>query len=200
VKAWDSANRDRRNAWGRRWRRDNPEKARARDRLNNERYREQRRRYNVENRDRVQAVQRDWERRNRDKCRAAHRKWRAENPDLARDATRRWQQQNRERVRASLRAYRRANPELVRLWDRRKYDKRRMAIAATYIPFTAQQLAQRLSMFAGCWMCGGPKESVDHVKPLAKGGAHMLCNLRPACQSCNTRKNGRWPYKTSLLM
>jgi 5-methylcytosine-specific restriction endonuclease McrA len=61
------------------------------------------------------------------------------------------------------------------------------------IPFTADQLAQRLSMFPGCWMCGGQPESVDHVKPVAAGGAHVLANLRPACGSCNSAKRDRWP-------
>jgi len=44
-----------------------------------------------------------------------------------------------------------------------------------------------------CWMCEGPFEHVDHVKPLSKGGPHILANLRPACASCNASKNDRWP-------
>lgn len=65
---------------------------------------------------------------------------------------------------------------------------------ATVLPFTIQQLEARMSMFGyRCWMCGGPYEQVDHVKPVSKGGAHMLCNLRPACGRCNLAKNGRWP-------
>lgn len=62
-------------------------------------------------------------------------------------------------------------------------------------PFTVEQLAARLSMFAGCWMCGvGPKEHIDHVKPLARGGRHILANLRPACARCNRAKSDTWPW------
>jgi 5-methylcytosine-specific restriction endonuclease McrA len=41
-------------------------------------------------------------------------------------------------------------------------------------------------------MCGGPATSIDHVKPLSKGGQNLLANLRPACISCNARKGGKW--------
>ena len=64
------------------------------------------------------------------------------------------------------------------------------------IPFTAEQLTDRLSMFAGCWMCGDDLSDglhVDHVKPLARGGWHCLSNLRPACPSCNISKGAKWP-------
>jgi 5-methylcytosine-specific restriction endonuclease McrA len=49
-------------------------------------------------------------------------------------------------------------------------------------------------MFPGCWMCGGDADTVDHVKPLSKGGAHILANLRSACQSCNSSKGATWPF------
>lgn len=65
---------------------------------------------------------------------------------------------------------------------------------ATIIEFTIEQLAERMSMFNGCWMCGGPSDQIDHVKPLSKGGIHCLSNLRPACVVCNRNKSHRWPY------
>lgn len=71
-------------------------------------------------------------------------------------------------------------------------------LAATIVSFTAEQLAQRLSMYAGCWMCGREATEIDHVKPLSKGGAHALCNFRPACGSCNKAKGNRWPLSEVL--
>lgn len=61
------------------------------------------------------------------------------------------------------------------------------------IPFPESQLLARLSMFSGCWVCGGPADQVDHVKPIARGGAHILANLRPICGFCNQSKKDRWP-------
>ncbi|WP_246207809.1 HNH endonuclease [Tsukamurella spumae] len=54
-------------------------------------------------------------------------------------------------------------------------------------------------MWSGCWICHEPftaalPRTVDHVKPIARGGADMLSNLRPACKPCNSRKNDRWPF------
>lgn len=65
---------------------------------------------------------------------------------------------------------------------------------ARALPFTDEQLRARLSMFPGCWMCGGAKEETEHVKPLSKGGWHILANLRPACKACNLRKRDVWPW------
>lgn len=49
-------------------------------------------------------------------------------------------------------------------------------------------------------MCGGPADQVDHVKPIDKGGAHALCNIRPACGPCNTSKARKWPFHYSTPM
>lgn len=44
-----------------------------------------------------------------------------------------------------------------------------------------------------CWMCGSTERlTIDHVKPLSKGGWHVLGNIRPACLSCNCSKNNKW--------
>lgn len=40
-----------------------------------------------------------------------------------------------------------------------------------------------------CAYCGGEADGWDHVVPFAKGGAHTLANIIPACFPCNQRKN-----------
>ncbi|UXA19558.1 HNH endonuclease [Mycobacterium sp. SMC-4] len=47
-------------------------------------------------------------------------------------------------------------------------------------------------------MCGAAWSTIDHVKPIAAGGAHMLCNLRPMCGSCNPSKGAKWPLEDPL--
>jgi 5-methylcytosine-specific restriction endonuclease McrA len=47
-----------------------------------------------------------------------------------------------------------------------------------------------------CFYCETPCQSnfhVDHFVPLAKGGAHVLTNLRISCGPCNRRKSARDP-------
>jgi 5-methylcytosine-specific restriction endonuclease McrA len=110
--------------------------------------------------------------------------------------TRKWREKNKDRVLEYSREYKAKNRQAASVWERARQARKRNA---STVKFTKEQLHLRLSMFAGCWMCGGPKESVDHVKPLSKGGAHILSNLRPSCKSCNSRKRNKWPLPDILL-
>ena len=59
--------------------------------------------------------------------------------------------------------------------------------------FTPEQWAAKVSYWGDrCWVCGGPWSAQDHVKPLAAGGAHLLCNVRPICKPCNSAKRDKW--------
>lgn len=139
--------------------------------------RERDREYYLHNRDRVKASTRAYYFSNIEKQREWHRSHRLKILDARKEYEREW---------------RRANPE-----KRRFAEKRRQAVkrGASSIPFTAEQLRHRLSMFGNkCWMCGSAGPHLDHVKPLSKGGIHALSNIRPACVSCNSAKGSRWPF------
>ena len=97
--------------------------------------------------------------------------------------------------------WRERNPEKARELGRNKtarYRARRAAV--TVVLVTSEQLNQKLRYWGGkCWMCGGAFEHWDHVKPISKGGAHILANLRPACASCNFHKHAKWPLGALTL-
>jgi 5-methylcytosine-specific restriction endonuclease McrA len=38
-----------------------------------------------------------------------------------------------------------------------------------------------------CCRCGGPANTVDHIRPLAFGGTHDVANLRAMCRRCNSQ-------------
>lgn len=102
-----------------------------------------------------------------------------------------WYKANREAKLVKNRAWAASNIESRRI---RKARRRALERAATTAAFTTEQLAQRWAYYGNrCWICRAPATATDHVKPLAKGGAHMLCNLRPICQPCNSTKNATWP-------
>ena len=137
-------------------------------------------------------------------CMAIYRRARRSDADRANEQ--RWYQANavaklakRRRIywsdpevhRARRRAYGQ-RPESKALNAQREAMRRAQIRQVAIFPFTAQQLAARLSMWPGCWMCGGPWTHVDHVKPLAQGGPHCLANFRPACGSCNSAKWRHW--------
>lgn len=103
-----------------------------------------------------------------------------------------WRKANAERIKDYNRAYEPRMRQLV--------NARNAAIRATALPFTIQQLQQRMAVFGNrCWICRGEYEHVDHVKPIKAGGTHILANMRPACARCNRRKNKTWPLTESVL-
>lgn len=128
---------------------------------------------------------------NADKVVAKNARWRKAAAAHRAEYNRQWAASHRAEAVARTMRHRAKNPRAAR---RSREAVHAAGSGANGGRFTPDQLALRLSMFDGCWMCGNPADTVDHVKPLAKGGAHMLCNLRPACRSCNSSKNDRWPF------
>lgn len=127
-----------------------------------------------------------WHRNNPERAREIRRGWVERNPEAMAAARKAWREANRDRWPGYRRASKKRNPEANRSDVRRRKARKR---GASTVPFTREQLRQRLAYFGGlCWMCHGPADQIDHVKPLAAGGGHLLCNLRPACGECNARK------------
>ncbi|MFN9547339.1 MAG: HNH endonuclease [Cyanobacteriota bacterium] len=54
----------------------------------------------------------------------------------------------------------------------------------------ARQWRRSLHLLTGrrCLYCGGPSQSIDHVRPLSRGGQSVSDNCVPACLSCNGKK------------
>lgn len=140
--------------------------------------------------------------RNRDNYLAAKRAWYANNQDQVKAYRASYDPGYYVRTSETKKAYsaqwKRLNKDKVReQCDRRRALKR----GVVAVKFTLAELEQRLSMFGfKCWMCGAPYEHVDHVKPISKGGPHMLSNLRPACAPCNLRKKNKWPVETRMSL
>lgn len=182
---WYAANRQRAIESSRQWNLDHPERVKEADRRRNAT--ESRKQWkrglyaNTEYGERSRAASRSYRERNREAVAAGVSSWRAANP---------------ERVAANKRRWAAEHPEYTQAHARLKASRRRATKrAATVGRFTVQDLASRLDYYGGaCWICGAPWEHWDHVKPLAKGGPHMLANLRPACAKCNNEKGSQWPF------
>lgn len=134
--------------------------------------------------------------RHREKARATTAAYRAAHPDRIRAAMEAFRANpaNQELARQRARAFRIANPG-----RRKEYDRRRRALKrATAIGFITPEMLEAKFAYWGnrCWMCASTDDlQVEHVKPLARGGAHVLANLRPACGTCNRTKATRWPIR-----
>jgi 5-methylcytosine-specific restriction endonuclease McrA len=117
-----------------------------------------------------------------------------DNPDKAKRRILAWNRANGDKRRVYGKRTRDRNPETHReVWRRRHARKMGTMVAR----ITPALLKAKCAYWGNCcWICGGPQEAIDHVKPLATGGAHILANLRPICRACNTRKLDTWPYPT----
>lgn len=169
----------------------NRERIKARQRAYNAAHPDVARAYRLKNRERLSAQRLAWRKKHPERDAAAQRKYQASGKSK-RDRTayrRAYYERNRDKVLAQSRAWAKTNVEKARAKRARR--RARLAGAVT-VPFTADQLQARRSMFGGrCWICRAPATEDDHVKPLARGGAHILANLRPACRPCNRRKGAR---------
>ncbi len=104
---------------------------------------------------------------------------------------------NKERYAQQARAWRLANKDKKREAERRREARKRNL---TIVGFDPSLLDQKWDYWGGkCWICGAQADSWDHVKPLAKNGYHCLANLRPACRSCNGRKQDKWPLTPEIM-
>jgi 5-methylcytosine-specific restriction endonuclease McrA len=191
--AWYAANREREIEKSKQWNRDNAERyaansARWREE-NRERYLKTRRVRYKKHAQGIVARKMELRAANPDKFRAHEKAWRAANPDKIRAKHVRELQGN---PRLSHERYWR-DPEFARAKSARRKAMRR---AVTVGVITPESLKARIAYYGGkCWMCGADYEHLDHVKPISKGGAHMLANIRPACAPCNLLKSNQWPYK-----
>jgi 5-methylcytosine-specific restriction endonuclease McrA len=154
-----------------------------------------------------------WQAENRERYRAHKKQYNQDNPHVVRARNRRYYDQHRERLKQAAREWyktsdyfrqnREAHYERKRAfyaanpgWSAESQRRRRaQKIATCVVAFDPKLLASKLAYWGfKCWMCGGEPTGWDHVKPLSKGGSHVLANLRPACQPCNSRKLNRWPF------
>lgn len=162
--------------------------------------------WNAANYDKVQAQRRKYRESHREElCEKQKARYRID-PQPYKDRMREWELAHPEKVREHARKmnesrkaiklqWQKDHPEISREKERRRRAKKQSVLT---IRFTQEQLNSRLSMFGNkCWICGADAESVDHVKPIAAGGGHLLANIRPACGKCNSGKGAKWPLDIS---
>jgi hypothetical protein len=189
----------------------NPVKQRAQAWLvaNQERAKETHQAWYAANAERVKARVRARYAANPEEVGKSSRAWRDANPELAKLAEKRWVEANRKRITAGQKRWREqhpeafreiqnrwqaANPENVRMGRR----NRRARKLATGGKILGNEWVALVASYGNRCLCCGATDglTLDHVQPIARGGAHNLSNAQPLCRSCNSRKGTQaWDYR-----
>lgn len=74
---------------------------------------------------------------------------------------------------------------------RRAHSRRARKLSAQVAGPVPVAVYMRIRAEAECVYCGRAPGTVDHVRPLARGGDEAECNLVPACRVCNSSKRHR---------
>jgi 5-methylcytosine-specific restriction endonuclease McrA len=161
----------------------NREKSNAKSRadyaLNREKYKKIHAEWAANNADRITSHKKAYYAKNREKVITAAADWAAANPEKRSSVAAKWQKANPEAMSATV--------------HRRRARKAANGVNAV----STQEWATIAAM--PCTACAAPGPSeVDHIVPIARGGAHTIGNLIPLCRSCNASKNNmlwiEWKY------
>ncbi len=72
------------------------------------------------------------------------------------------------------------------------------------VPYHRRMALSRRAVFARdehtCQYCGGLADSIDHIVPRSRGGAHVWDNVAAACRPCNLRKRDRTPDEAGMRL
>jgi len=72
------------------------------------------------------------------------------------------------------------------------------------VPFVRRAALSRRAIFARddhrCQYCGNQADSIDHVLPRSRGGAHTWENVAAACRPCNLDKRDRTPEEAGMRL
>lgn len=186
-----AANREKVNAAKREWAKNNRHLIRPGDSAyrekNKERLSEYHKQWKKLNAEHVQDYQRKYLEANRERKKASDKAWAEKNKNKINHASRRYRARNPEKVKAIKQAQAKKHPETVKNNKLRR--RARIADNGVYL-VTKKDIAK--IMKNPCAYCGATSKHIDHVIPIAKGGAHKVGNLVAACQSCNQRKSDKF--------
>lgn len=72
------------------------------------------------------------------------------------------------------------------------------------VPYHRRTSLSRRAVFARdhgrCQYCGSAADSIDHVHPRSRGGAHEWENVVAACSPCNATKRDRTPDEAGMRL
>lgn len=134
-----------------------------------------------------------WRAANLEKVKATKAAWYAANRKKEKVANAAWYVANRERKAATTAAWKKANPGAVRI---NKHNRRALKIAvggALSKGLSAKLFELQRGKCACCKLPLGDNLHMDHIMPLALGGANIDGNMQLLRATCNLKKHAKHP-------
>lgn len=136
------------------------------------------------------AIERDkWNAQNSERRRELNRKWNEENPDKSRAKSLAWRNRNIERARSNASNWKKKNPERNAGYEQKRRAIKKMAEIGHF-----PTLLELIEVYGAACMypeCKNENLTVDHIIPLAVGGAHCADNAQILCLFHNSQKGHR---------
>lgn len=161
-----------------------------------ERQRESNRASYYKNREKRLAACAEYRAKNKEKVNAGIAKWREENVERVRQQKAEWKLSNSEKVKADNAAWRASNKDKTRAcWH--AYRARKLSGGGELSRDIANRLlvSQQGKCACGCKQPLGDDYHLDHIMPLALGGANEDWNIQLLRARCNFRKGAKDPIE-----
>ena len=172
-------------------------------------HKEQERAYRVANKDRLAANGRAWRDANPERCSALGRAWIERNKERASAVRKSWKKANPQKVKAYKAKSRALNPEKWKRWGQ-EWRAKRPGIKAIYQQNRLAKLRRNGGVLSSdirerlmenqrgiCIAChrklSQKTAHLDHVMPIALGGANEDWNVQLLCAPCNRKKHAKHP-------
>jgi 5-methylcytosine-specific restriction endonuclease McrA len=151
--------------------------------------------YSAANKEKIKANKAAAYIKNKEKNKLKMAEYRAKNKDKARLASAAWYESNRDRAKALADAWRAANPEAHRIYKQNRKAKKVANGGVLSSGLSKKLFVLQKGRCACCAKPLGDKYDLDHIMPLALGGANSDDNIQLLRRECNRRKSAKHPVQ-----
>lgn len=158
---------------------------------------EYQRQYYLKNKEKKLAYQKEYANKNAEHINKKARERAKANKEQRKLYIKEWYLKNRQKHIDSVNEWRKNNPDKARQNSRKYVINRRARQAIAPGIFEYSIWIQKIEYHGWkCFYCKKPLNedtlTIDHRKPLAKGGSNWIANLVPSCKPCNCGKGDKY--------
>ncbi len=176
----------------------NPERSKAQWRASYQKHADKRAIYKAgyrkENDKRIKEANAIYRAKRQDERKAYNENYRKINQEKVKESNAAYRENNKEKVKAANLAWAKANPDATRLAKHTRRAREKSVGGTLSKGITTLLMSEQGGKCAGCLVdLSSTGHHLDHVMPLALGGANQDWNMQLLCPPCNHQKNASHP-------